>query len=710
MDKTQAQERLEELREIIKKHDYQYYVLDQPLISDGQYDAYMQELLALEARHPELQTPDSPSRRVGGEALAAFSPVTHRVPMLSLDNAFDPVSLQDFHRRVTRLLGEQEITYVVELKIDGLAVSLQYENGSFARGATRGDGTVGEDISHNLRTIHSIPLTLKEPVNIEVRGEVFIPRRAFAELNKKRELAGEPLLANPRNAAAGSLRQLDPRVAASRPLDAYLYGTGETPAGISTHLELLEYLKKLGFKVNPEARLFKSIEDVLDYCLSWREKRLDLPYDIDGLVIKVNELPLRSLLGTTAKSPRWAVAFKFPAEAGITEVLDIAVNVGRTGAITPLAHLKPIELAGSVVKRASLHNEDYIREKDIKIGDQVLVHKAGDVIPEVVEVMKDMRTGKEREFTMPSACPSCSVPVKKLPGEAALRCLNPACPHQVLERLTHFASRGAMDIDGLGPAVAEQLLRAGRVEDVADLYFLEEEDVLALERKAEKSAGNLMAALEKSKSRPLSRLLYGLGIRFVGAKTARLLAEHFGSLEAVAAASPEELAAVPEIGPKIAESAHAFFQQEEAGVLMEKLSRAGVNLEETRPGRKGGRGGEGGREAGEADDSGLWQEGVAGQESGDGRLQGDGDLPLPLAGKTFVITGTLPGISRQEATEMIEDHGGNVTSQVSSKTDFLLAGEKGGSKLDKAANLGVKIISLDDLTALLQGGREGEGS
>lgn len=669
MEKENVQKRLQELTEIIKKHDYHYYVLDAPLIPDGEYDAYMQELLQLENLYPEYRQPHSPSQRVGGEALNAFAPVEHRVPMLSLDNAFDEGSLKEFHRRVTRILGERLVTYVVELKIDGLAVSLQYSNGSFERGATRGDGSVGEDISHNLRTIRGIPLRLKEPVSIEVRGEVFIPRQAFLEFNKKRELAGEPLLANPRNAAAGSLRQLDSAVAASRPLDIFVYGTGENPPGIDTHLELLGYLRQLGFKVNPEARKFSHIDEVTAYCLSWREKRENLPYEIDGLVVKVNELPLRSLLGATAKSPRWAMAFKFPAEAGVTEVLDIAVNVGRTGAITPLALLKPIRLAGSVVKRASLHNEDYIREKDIKIGDQVLVHKAGDVIPEVVEVLKDRRTGQERLFTMPTTCPSCAVPVKKLPEEAALRCLNPACPHQVLERLAHFASRGAMDIEGLGPAVAEQLLATGLVKDVADIYFLKEEDLLALERKGEKSVANLMGAIEKSKRQPLSRLLYGLGIRFVGAKTARLLAEHFGSMAAIATASREELAEVTEIGPKIAESVTLFFQQQEAVDVIHKLTLAGLTLVEKRRGEE---------DSGEA----------------------------PLMGKTFVITGTLPDLTRPEATALIEAKGGTVTSQVSTKTDYLLAGEKGGSKLTKAQDLGVAVITLEELQDLIAGGKE----
>ena len=669
MDKEATQKRIDELREIIRRHDHQYYVLDVPLISDPQYDAYMQELINLENLHPESKHPDSPSQRVGGEALQAFAPVQHRVPMLSLDNAFDAGSLREFHRRVTRLLGERPFTYVVELKIDGLAVSLQYSSGSFVRGATRGDGSVGEDISHNLRTIRTIPLTLKEPVSIEVRGEVFIPRQAFLHFNTKRELAGEPLLANPRNAAAGSLRQLDPTVAASRPLDIFVYGTGENPPGIDSHLELLGYLRSLGFKVNSEAREFSDIDQVADYCLSWREKRENLPYEIDGLVVKVNELSLRGLLGTTAKSPRWAMAFKFPAEAGVTEVLDIAVNVGRTGAITPLALLKPIRLAGSVVKRASLHNEDYIREKDIRIGDHVLVHKAGDVIPEVVEVQKDLRTGEERPFAMPTTCPSCAVSVKKLPGEAALRCLNPACPHQVLERLAHFASRGAMDIEGLGPAVAEQLLATGLVQDVADIYFLKEADLLALERKAEKSVANLLGAIEKSKGKPLSRLLYGLGIRFVGAKTARLLAEHFGSMAAIASASPEELAEVTEVGPKIAESVTLFFKQAEAVNVIHKLSLAGLTLTEKTP-------------------------------------KGEGAADAPLAGMTFVITGTLPDLTRPQATALIEAEGGTVTTQVSAKTDYLVAGEKGGSKLTRAQDLGVPVISIEDLQELIANGKE----
>ncbi|HHX76936.1 MAG TPA: NAD-dependent DNA ligase LigA, partial [Firmicutes bacterium] len=613
---------------------------------------------------PEFLTPDSPSQRVGGAALEAFAPVYHAVPLLSLDNAFDTDSLREFDRRVAKALAGREYSYVVELKIDGLAVSLQYEDGIFSRGATRGDGRVGEDISHNLKTIRSIPLTLKEKVTIEVRGEVFIPREAFIELNKKREQNSEPLLANPRNAAAGSLRQLDPAVAASRPLDIYIYGMGQAPPEIATHMELLAYLKKLGFKINPLIVSFPDIAAVTEYCLSWQEKRKDLPYDIDGLVIKVNELVLHDILGETTKSPRWAIAYKFPAENKVSRVLAITVNVGRTGAITPLAHLEPVQLGGSVVKRASLHNEDYIIAKDIRIGDKVLVRKAGDVIPEVVRVLKEERDGTEKSFSMPAHCPSCAAPVRKLPGEAAYRCFNPACPAQTLERLIHFASRGAMNIEGLGPAVALQLLATGKIKDVADLYFLKPADFKELERKGEKSAQNLAEAISNSKKQPLSRLLYGLGIRFVGSKTASVLAAHFRDMESIAAAGAAELAAVPEIGPKIAESVSTFFQQEETGELLAKLARAGLKMVESSPAGNAG----------------------------------------PLQGLTFVITGTLSR-PRREISQLIEKLGGSVSSQVSGRTDYLLAGEKGGSKLDRARELGVKVIDEPEFNRLV--GEEG---
>ncbi len=662
MNAEEAYQRIKALKGIIEEHNYSYYVLDDPSISDEEYDLYMQELISLEKEHPQLLTPDSPSQRVGGVALEAFAPVNHAVPLLSLDNAFDTGSLEEFNRRVAKTLAGREFSYVVELKIDGLAVSLQYEDGLFSRGATRGDGQVGEDISHNLKTIKSIPLALKEKVTIEVRGEVYIPHQAFIELNKSRKQKDEPLLANPRNAAAGSLRQLDSGVAASRPLDIFVYGMGEAPPGIATHLELLAYLKKLGFKVNPQIEAFSDIAAVTAYCLSWQERRRDLPYDIDGLVIKVNELPLHNLLGETAKSPRWAIAYKFPAEKKVSKIVAITVNVGRTGAITPLAHLEPVQLAGSVVKRASLHNADYIIAKDIKIGDKVLVQKAGDVIPEVVRVLKEEREGTEESFSMPSACPACGAPVRQLPGEAAHRCLNPACPAQVLERLIHFASRGAMNIEGLGPAAAVQLLAAGKITDVADLYFLKAADFKELERKGEKSAHNLAEAINSSKKRPLSRLLYGLGIRFVGSKTASILAAHYREMESIAAAGAAELAAIPEIGPKIAESVSTFFNQEETRALLAKLARAGLNMAERSPAGGGGEG--------------------------------------PLKGKTFVITGTLSR-SRQEISALIEKLGGSVSAQVSGRTDYLLAGEKGGSKLDKARDFGIKIINEQDFSRLV---------
>lgn len=660
-DKTLA--RMKELYKSLEEYNYHYFVLDNPKISDAKYDGLMRELISLEKEYPQLKLLGSPTERVGGQASEAFKPVYHKLPLLSLDNAFSANSLLDFDKRVLKLLQGKKPTYVVELKIDGLAVSLQYENGIFKRGSTRGDGLVGEDITHNLKTIRSIPLTLQKRISIDVRGEVFIPRQDFLLLNKEREKQGQQLLANPRNAAAGSLRQLDPGVAASRPLDIFIYGSGNLLDNIDSHVDVLDYLQTLGFKVNKNNKLCQSIEEVIDCCNSWENIRWDLPYEIDGLVIKVNELSLRDVLGSTTKFPRWAIAFKFPAETGVTQIKDITVNVGRTGAITPLAQLAPISLSGSVIKRATLHNEDFIKDKEIKINDFVLIHKAGDVIPEVIKVLKEKRTGKEEIFTMPVRCPSCSTKITRLPEEAAYRCLNPACPDQVLEKLIHFASRGAMDIEGLGPAMAEQLISSQKIKDVADIYFLKEEDLLSLERKGEKSATNLLKAIERSKLRPFSRLLYGLGIRFVGSKTAQVIAQYFKNIYNISNATSEELLKVPEIGPKIAESVYAFFKLPETPAIISKLEKAGVNLEDN--------------------------------------LRKNELINPFLKDKIFVVTGTLDSITRKEVTTLIEELGGSVTSQVSKKTDYLLAGEKSGSKLNKAKDLGVTIISENEFFKLI---------
>ncbi|MBS4023759.1 MAG: NAD-dependent DNA ligase LigA [Dethiobacter sp.] len=664
MDKQAAKKISEKLRKEIEQHNWRYHVLDSPLISDAEFDTLLLQLQQIEKEYPDLVTADSPTQRVGGQPAAGFAAVTHRVPMLSLDNAFSVDDLGDFVRRARNIEPDAEMEFVVELKVDGLAVSLQYEEGVFVRGATRGDGESGEDISHNLRTVRSIPLRLHKPLTLEVRGEVYMPRASFIKLNEERQEADLPLFANPRNAAAGSLRQLDPKVAASRNLDMFVYGLGFSPHfNPPTHYEALRSLRSLGLRVNPDIVILSDLEEVVSYCERWRRERYSLPYDIDGLVVKINDLALQQLLGTTAKSPRWAIAYKFPAEQKVTRVEAITVQVGRIGTLTPLAELTPVELAGTVVKRASLHNEDILREKDVRIGDYVIIQKAGDIIPEVVEVVKNKRTGEEVPFVMPASCPACGSEVSRLPGEVALRCFNPACPAQILERITHFAARGAMDIEGLGPAAAAQLLEAGLIEDAADIYTLKDkkEDMLTLERKADKSVDNLLASIERSKNQPLWRLLYGLGIRFVGTRTAKLLAENFGSLDEIISATQEQLEAVPEVGPKIAESVRSFFSLESSGRFVDKLRRGGVALSQGRH--------------------------VAGSK--------------PLHGKTFVLTGTLPSYSREEAAKLIEEAGGSVAGSVSKSTDYVVAGEKAGSKLDKARKLDVAIMDENGLKQLL---------
>lgn len=664
MDREKALALVEELRQKIDEHNYRYHVLDDPKISDAEFDALVRQLQAIEQQYPDLITADSPTQRVGGQPREGFAAVAHRVPMLSLDNALNIGDLRDFVRRARNLVPEADMEFVVELKVDGLAVSLQYEEGVFVRGATRGDGETGEDITHNLRTVKSIPLRLREPVTLEARGEVYMSRSSFLTLNEEREGQGLPLFANPRNAAAGSLRQLDPKVAAARNLDIVTYGLGYSPdLRPASHFEALTSLKNLGLRINPHIAVLRELEDVVSYCESWREKRYELPFDIDGLVIKINNLELQEQLGTTAKSPRWAIAYKFPAEQAVTKVLGITVQVGRIGTLTPIAELAPVKLAGTVVKRASLHNEDILREKDVRVGDHVVIQKAGDIIPEVVEVVKAKRTGDEEPFVMPDVCPACASAVRRLPGEVALRCFNLACPVQVLERIVHFASRAAMDIEGMGPAVAGQLLEAGLIGDAADIYGLHHKkaELLALERKADKSVENLLAAIENSKKQPLARLLYALGIRFVGERTARLLAEHFLSLDALMSAGREELEAVPEVGPKITESIVEFFAQDETKQFVEKLRNSGVSLiqERKQPGN------------------------------------------TLLNGKTFVLTGTLPTYSREEAARLIEEAGGKVAGSVSKKTDYVVAGEKAGSKLEKARALGIPVIDEQALRDMI---------
>lgn len=649
---SEARERVEFLRREIDRHNYRYHVLDQPEISDAEFDELLRELQQLEEKYPQLQDPDSPTSRVGGEPLASFETLEHKVPMLGLDNAFSEEDLIDFADRVKRLSGLEQLDYFCELKIDGLAVSLQYEEGLFKRGSTRGDGYSGEDITQNLRTIRQIPLKLPEEVSIEVRGEVYINKKDFEKLNRRREEEGLMVFANPRNAAAGSVRQLDPRLAAKRPLKLFLYGLGQHNLNLSTQEELLGYLDKMKLPVNPNRTICRGIDEVRDYVRIWQEKKLELPYEIDGVVVKVNNLALQQDLGFTARSPRWAIAYKYPPEEKVTRVLDIEVNIGRTGAITPVALLEPVTLSGTIVRRASLHNEDLIAEKGILIGDSVVVHKAGEIIPEVLKVVEDKRSGTEKEFRMPANCPSCGSEAVRLSGEAARRCLNPSCPAQLVEKLVHFASRRAMDIEGLGPAVAEMLYNHDLVRDVGDLYYLNTEDLIGLPRMAEKSAENLINALEKSKDNPLRRLLFGLGIRFVGEKAARLLAESFETMDRLSEASQEELTEIDEIGPKIGEAVEQFFKTGETEPVLEKLRKAGVNFTEP-------------------------------------KLQTASNV---FEGKTFVFSGALNGYTRDQAKALVEERGGQVSSSVSKKTDYLVAGDDPGSKLDKAEKLGVEVI------------------
>lgn len=664
MDLEEARLKARALREKIEYHNYRYYVLDDPVISDAEYDRLMRELQTLEREFPELITPDSPTQRVGGEPRPGFTTVRHFTPMLSLANAFDEESLRDFDRRVRELVGGEPVEYVVEPKIDGLAVSLYYENGLLVWGATRGDGEVGEDITPNLKTIRSIPLRLRASGvrRVEVRGEAYMPKAAFAELNAAREEAGEPAFANPRNAAAGSLRQLDPRVTAARQLNIYVYGLGLVEGPVpATHADALAWLREAGFRVNPGHRVCDSIEEVLAYCREWEGKRFDLPYVIDGMVIKVNSLDQQRRLGATLKSPRWAVAFKFPPEQAVTVIEDIIVRVGRTGVLTPTALFRPVRLAGTTVSRATLHNEDLIREKDVRIGDHVVVQKAGDVIPEVVRVLPERRTGGERPYTLPRRCPACGASTVRLEGEVAWRCPNMACPAQLHERLIHFASRNAMDIAGLGPKIIAQLLNRGLVRSAADLYNLRYEDLVGLERLGPKSAQNLLRAIAESKDRPLAQLIFGLGIRHVGERAARVLAERFGSLKNLMAASEEELQEIPEIGPKIAASVVAFFAAEENREIVRRLEQAGVRTRE------------------------------------EVRVSGD----LPLAGKTFVLTGALERFTRQEAERLIAELGGRVASSVSRKTDYVVVGENPGSKLTRAVALGIPLLNEEEFLALV---------
>ena len=648
-----VREKVLALRREIDKYNYQYHVMDQPLIDDSLFDQLIKELQELEEAYPELQDPDSPTRRIGGEALPAFTTLEHRIPMLGLENAFNKTELTDFDARVRKLAGNAAVEYFCELKMDGLAVSLQYEQGLLLRGSTRGDGYRGEDITQNLRTIRQIPLRLTEPLDLEVRGEVYINRKDFDILNRQREDQGLPLFANPRNAAAGSLRQLDPRLAAARPLRIYLYGLGEHNLSLNSQSELLDRLEKMRLPVNANREICLGPGEIWQYCQKWQEKRPKLPYAIDGIVVKMNDLELQKQLGSTARSPRWAIAYKYPPEEKMTKVLEIQVYVGRTGAITPVALLEPISLSGTSVQRASLHNEDFIAEKEIMIGDTVVVRKAGEIIPEILRVIREKRTGAEKMFTMPRQCPSCGSETVRLSGEAARRCLNPSCPAQLVEKLVHFASRRAMDIEGMGPAMAELVYSHGLVRDVGDLYYLEAKQLAELPRVAAKSAENLIEAIEISKNNPLRRLLFGLGIRLVGEKAARLLAERFKTLERLGQAGKEELTALAEIGPKIAESVVSFLHTAETKPVLDKLREAGVNFTEPA----------------------VYT------------------AATDLVGKIFVFSGSLEQYTRDEAAARVENKGGKVSSSISRNTDYLVVGDEPGSKLARARELDVEIIN-----------------
>ncbi|MBI4164873.1 MAG: NAD-dependent DNA ligase LigA [Acidobacteria bacterium] len=662
------QKEIEKLRADIRYHEHRYYVLDDPEISDSEYDRLMRQLLELEAQHPELVTPDSPTQRVGGQPAEEFPKVRHSALMLSIDNTYSVEDLRDFDRRVRELSGRASVEYVAELKLDGLSMSLTYEEGALLHGVTRGDGSVGEDVTTNVKTIRSVPLRIDaakrkiigSPGRFEARGEVIMTRKAFEQMNAQREAAGEARFANPRNAAAGSMRQLDPRLTAARKLDMYFYALlagGRTP--LALHSKTLEALAAMGFKVNPHRQLCKSFDELLAFIQQWESKRDSLDYEIDGIVVKVNDTRLWEELGTTAKSPRWEVAFKYPARQATTKVLDIRAQVGRTGTLTPVADLEPVDVGGVTVSHATLHNMDEVERLGVKIGDSVLIQRAGEVIPQVVKVVKPAEDG--RAFKMPAKCPVCGGEVRRSEEEVAYRCVNVACPARLKESLLHFAGRRAMNIDGLGDKIVDQLVDKGLVRDVADLYSLTQEGLAKLERMAEKSAQNLVDEIENSKKAEPARLIFALGIRFVGEQTGKLLADHFGSLDKLAKATEEDLVQVEEVGPRVSEAIREFFDEKRNREVIEKLRKAGLRFEQEQVRKTGSK----------------------------------------LAGKQFVLTGTLPTYSRDEAKRMIEEAGGRVLGSVSKKTDYVVVGADAGSKLDKARTLGVEMIGEGELVKLL---------
>ncbi len=667
MDKKSAKKRISELKELIEHHDRKYFVENAPEIPDRQYDRLYRELGDLEKRFPEFKTPDSPTERLGEKPSEGFKSVKHAYPMLSMDNTYSREELESFDERIRKNLGKEKYEYTVEFKIDGVSVSLLYKDGKFIRGATRGDGTVGDDVSFNLKTIRSIPLNLsrknvKVPPLIEARGEVFMPRKWFERLNNERKKNGEDLFANPRNASAGSLKLLNPRVTAKRHLDIFIWGVGQSEGvDIEGHYELLGLLKKLGLKIIPCAEKCADIKKVIKLCEKWQEKSGELDYAIDGMVVKVDLLNQQKKLGRTSKSPRWMIAYKFPAEKAVTRIIDVKAQVGRTGAVTPVAILEPVQLSGTTVSRATLHNFDEIKRLDVKIGDKVVVEKSGEIIPKILRVAGGKRTGREKTIIPPVKCPSCGSPLSKDEGGVALRCDNTTCALQIKQNILHFASRNAMDIEGLGESVVERLVKKGLLADYADIYYLKTEDIEKLERFAEKSAQNIIDAIKKSKDNDLSRLIFALGIRHVGRKAAWTLSAKFGSLAEVSGQNAESLEKINEVGPVMAESITNFFRNPKNRVVLEKLEKAGVRMKT--PFRR---------------------------------------LKTALNGKNFVITGTLKNYTRTGIEELIRRLGGNASSAVGKNTDFLIMGSEAGSKLEKARKLGVKILSENEFEKMIR--------
>jgi DNA ligase (NAD+) len=671
---TNLEQRLAELRQEINYHLYRYHTLDDPIISDAAYDELFQTLRQLEAEHPDLVTPDSPTQRVGAEPLDSFAKVTHPLPMTSLGNAFDDADMHSWLNRIEKLLPAgttvADLEFVVEPKIDGLAVAWTYENGRLVRAATRGNGVVGEDVTANIRTVKNVPLTIPTqpdgpaaPSRIEVRGEIYVPLADFQKFNEQQLLKGGKVYANPRNFAAGSLRQLDSRITAQRPLALFAYAIGYVEgSSLATQKETLDYLRAAGFSINPEILHTRHFAEVLDYIHTWMTRRSQLPYDADGAVVKVNAFAIQTHLGVVGNAPRWAIAYKFPAQEATSKIIDIKTNVGRTGQITPYAQLEPVNIGGVTVRQATLHNFDDLAKKDIRVGDTVVVKRAGDVIPQVIKPILELRPAGSQPYQPPDHCPDCQEPTVRLGDDVALFCLNATCPAQLVRQVEYFVSRGALDIEGFGLKIGEQLAAAGLIRDIADIYFVSREQLLALEGFAEKKVDNLLAALEASKQQPFSRVLIGLGIRYVGSTVAGLVVAAFPTIQALQQATQEELEAIEGIGPRIAESIVTWFKRPPNLALIEKLARAGLNL-------------------------------TAPQSQATATSQ-------TLAGRTFVITGTLPTWSRDEATAFIEQHGGKVTSSVSKHTDYLVAGEKAGSKLAKAQSLEVTILDEAGLRQL----------